>query len=113
MHNIFMIHFSFSQIQSQLNSALQTSFENLTVSNKRILTDYDITLVHIVAEMESSLTLRTQNHLLGLEIFHLTLNDAMKITAHIDEKVILKPSGKSLFFSNVHFNDLTIHNITL
>ena len=86
--------------------------ENLTVSNKRVLTDDDITLVHIVAEMESPLTPRTRNHLMGLEIFHLTLNNAVKITASIDEKVILKPSGKLLILSNVRFTNLTIHSIT-
>ena len=87
-----LLHF---QIHSQLNSTLQTTLENLAISNKRILTDYDSTVVHIVAEMESSLSLQTQNHLMRLEIFHLTFDDAMKITANIDEKVILKPSGKS------------------
>ena len=74
--------------------------------------DYDTTLVHIVAEMESSLTLRTWNRLMRLEILHLTFDDAMKITAIIDEKVILKPSGKPMFvllillFIVLHFNSV-------
>ena len=95
VHIIIIITFSFSQTNSQLNSALQTSLENLTVSNKRILTDYDTTVVHIVTEMESSLTLQTRSRLMRLETLHLTFADATKITANIDEKVILKPSGKS------------------
>ena len=49
---------------------------------------------------------------MSLEIFHLTYDGAMKITANIDEKVLLIPSGKSLILSNVCFTDLTIHSIT-